>query len=278
MNKGVAAFFVTGCFVSFVMGQGSLIPPGPPAPTMKTLAQLDEAIIGVSNAVKEIEARIPISNAVHEIHEPGSYYLVENLDHGITIHNDITLDLNGFALEGSSGTGIQCYGNVHVHNGSVQGFDGHGISGRGIFRNLRILYNGGYDDPYDPYPATDYGFGIDADQAVVENCYFEGNANGLRLMSGRAVGNEISGNSNGGIGLWSDWECYVSENVVRGYGTGYEIYGEQNFVVKNVAINNEESFVIIPGDSTNGVGTIRTTPAGAGPWDNFELSYSWAMP
>lgn len=73
--------------------QGSLTPPGAPAATMKTLAQ--------------IEPRTPIAAAPFTISEPGSYYLTTNLiaatGNIITITtNNITLDLNGFALMGGS--------------------------------------------------------------------------------------------------------------------------------------------------------------------------------
>ena len=71
---------------------GSLTPPGAPAPTMKTLA--------------EVEPRTPISSIPITISEFGSYYLTGNLTglpgtNGITIISDsVTIDLNGFALIG----------------------------------------------------------------------------------------------------------------------------------------------------------------------------------
>jgi hypothetical protein len=69
--------------------QGSLAPPGAPAPTMKTLDQ--------------IEARTPISAAPFTISQPGSYYLTNNVTvssgDAITIAADnVTLDLNGFTI------------------------------------------------------------------------------------------------------------------------------------------------------------------------------------
>src|SRR5450631_969089 len=73
--------------------QGNLTPPGAPAPTMKTLDQ--------------IEARTPISSAPFTISTPGSYYLTANLPvttgNAIVISaNNVTLDLNGFTISSTA--------------------------------------------------------------------------------------------------------------------------------------------------------------------------------
>src|SRR6187455_75010 len=72
--------------------QGPLAPPaGPPAPSMKTLDQ--------------VEARTPISSVPFTISASGSYYFTKNLQFQNTSGNaiaisasDVTLDLNGFTL------------------------------------------------------------------------------------------------------------------------------------------------------------------------------------
>jgi hypothetical protein len=74
-------------------GQGSLTPPGAPAATMKSLAQ--------------IEPRTPIASAPFTISVPGSYYLTTNLTvssgTAITIvTNGVTLDLNGFTISSTA--------------------------------------------------------------------------------------------------------------------------------------------------------------------------------
>ena len=83
---------------SFVLAQGSLTPPGAPAPLFKTLDQ--------------VEPRMPISTYGTNITASGSYYLTANLtsasttQDAITISADnVTIDLNGFALLNTSGTG-----------------------------------------------------------------------------------------------------------------------------------------------------------------------------
>ena len=75
--------------LSTIHAQGSLTPPGAPAPTMKSLAQ--------------IEPRTPISSAPFTISVPGSYYLTTNVtvsagDAIIIAANNVTLDLNGFTI------------------------------------------------------------------------------------------------------------------------------------------------------------------------------------
>jgi hypothetical protein len=130
-----------------IFAQGSLTPPGAPAPTMKTLAQ--------------IEPRTPISSLPYTITNPGSYYLTTNLTkvggtgNGISFScGDITLDLNGFYLQGVSngGSGIYVtgsYTNLVVRHGSIIGWGGSGIDSysaaypRGmLFEKLMITGNG----------------------------------------------------------------------------------------------------------------------------------------
>jgi hypothetical protein len=130
--------------------QGSLTPPGAPAPTMKSLDQ--------------IEARTPISAAPFTIINPGSYYLTKNLSvttgGAITISADnVTLDLNGFTILSTSatasGTAVLINGNrtnISISNGHIRGgttfsagtFTGagflHGINTQNTPLNVRVSH------------------------------------------------------------------------------------------------------------------------------------------
>ncbi len=146
-------------------------PPGPVAPTHKTLTQ--------------VEPRIPVSGAttpggageVYRITQPGSYYLTENLvgvsgRQGIRITaSNVTLDLGGFTLFGGedSGRGIDLQGeleNITIVNGVISGWGNHGIDAfqdvNCTFRDLKLTGNG--------------RDGLNAgDRAIVIDCIAEGN-------------------------------------------------------------------------------------------------------
>src|SRR3954470_2289628 len=119
-----------------VFPQGSLTPPGPPAPTMK---KLDEIEPRTNLQATPAPAGVDTTNANYHfiINQPGSYYLSANLGvtktHGIQINAEgVTVDLNGFEISRASGTGGHgielAKSRGSVRNGSVKGFDS-GIQG-----------------------------------------------------------------------------------------------------------------------------------------------------
>jgi hypothetical protein len=75
--------------LSTVFAQGSLTSPGAPAPTMKTLAQ--------------IEPRTPISSAPFTISVPGSYYLTTNLTFSVGMDDKWEAETNTPHVEPGGG-------------------------------------------------------------------------------------------------------------------------------------------------------------------------------
>ncbi len=149
------AMLCVGLFApsSPVFAQGSLTPPGAPAPTMKTLDQVEaRTIINASNTSGDATNQFIINAG-------GSYYLTGNIfgvsgKNGILINaTNVTVDLNGFAVFGGSGSlagiwdGGNNRGNTTVRNGTVLSWGGAGIdlsaSFDSLVKDLIVTNNGG---------------------------------------------------------------------------------------------------------------------------------------
>lgn len=197
--------------LSTVFAQGNLTPPGAPAPTMKTLDQIDA----------KLEKRTAITNLPYFIGSSGSYYLATNLTgaaglHGLEIAGqNVTVDLNGFSLSGVSnalrgvhvGSGTR---NVVVRNGSIIGWGGDGV---GVFDNLSTvrlenlqLRNNG-------------GSGIRLfDKSQVVDCRATGNsAHGIQVGGGCQI-NRCLVAGNGANGIFTDAECQVTDSLAKDNG------------------------------------------------------------
>ena len=207
--------------------QGSLTPPGAPAPTMLSLSQ--------------IEPRTPV-DAAHTgsggsseflITQPGSYYLTTNMvgvsgENGINISaNNVTLNLNGFSVQGISGvwSGVYIhagYTNVTVRNGNISGWGTTSTySGVECYANNVILEHLNVS-------ADHYGIYLDS-SGVVRDCNCHNNTSiGIQVNAGKVSGCETLNNSAAGIyvvaGIVSDCDAltnansgiYVSSGTVSG--------------------------------------------------------------
>lgn len=119
---------------STLKAQGSLTPPGAPAPMMKSLDQ--------------IEPRTPIGSAPFTMDHPGSYYLTANLavDSGTALSietNGVRLDLNGFSLASVSTGGVAIYlannlQDIAIVNGTIRG--GVTNNGSGVYEGPGFYY------------------------------------------------------------------------------------------------------------------------------------------
>jgi hypothetical protein len=202
------------CALLFVPGialfaQGPLTPPGPPAPTMKSLAQ--------------IEPRTPISSIPITISQPGSYFLTGNLTlpaansgaNGITITTDnVTIDLSGFTLDGAGigNKGITTASikpnGVQIRNGNVQNWLQVGVNVAGCtstrLENLRVQKN--QNGIYVAYGEVSHcnafkntNTGILAEYSNLTDCGAEANPVGIFLQSSTLRSSFVGDSSNLGI-------------------------------------------------------------------------------
>ena len=276
--------------------QGSLTPPGAPAPTMKSLDQ--------------IEARTPISAAPFTISNPGSYYLTTNLTgavsgSGITISaNNVTLDLNGFAVQGVpfSASGIVLSGtstNVTVRNGTISGWGTYGIlfgtygylSQNLVLEHLTVSANGngiaGANCVVQNCQSSDNNFyGIYVAPGTVSHCLVQNNgssgifvdAPGSVVIGNRCLGNNSRTNSlNAGI-MINDSNNRIEDNHITTGINGIMVGSSyvNNVIIKNTVIGVGGFPFYSPNLQIFGPIIYNTDPStgfitNSNPWANFQF-------
>jgi len=145
--KQIITLISAVCITTYVQAQGSLTPPGAPAPTMKTLQQIEPRTpleSGSPGVSIDPSGTIVISQS-------GSYYLTENLTvssgNGITITaSGVTVDLRGFTIRSTLADSASRGININAARVSI--YNGHIESG--------TTYIGGSGDQYTG-PGFDYG-------------------------------------------------------------------------------------------------------------------------
>jgi len=188
---------VTAVTTVIWVNAGSLTPPGGPvAPTMKALDQVEaRTIVNATNTPGDGANSFIIS-------APGSYYLTGNITgtaskHGISIQaNDVTLDLNGFALI-SGGGGVRgvnvpvAQSGFSIRNGSVRGWTGGGVradTAVTLAEKLRLSDNVGA-----------IGLAV-GNGSMIKDCVASGNATGFFAPDRTQVSNCIA-TLNTGVGF-----------------------------------------------------------------------------
>ena len=168
-------------------------PPGPVAPTMKTLDQVE--------ARRPIETVAGNSAMFRIITEPGSYYLTRDLvitgsaNIGIYIHSsDVTIDLNGFTLRGPGSEAIAVTSgstNVVIRNGFINGWSSYGVHAHKsvVIEDVTVTNSG------------QSGFSVGAD-SVLRRCVSRGNGNaGFRFTGPRVSAIECRALANSAAGF-----------------------------------------------------------------------------
>jgi parallel beta-helix repeat protein len=179
-----------------VQAQGGLAPTAAPAPTMKTLQQVEPRI--------DLATVSGDASYHHVITNSGSYYLSNNL--GVTLANGIsisvagvTLDLNGFEISRASGSGVRGISiasggdRVTVRNGTIVGFQ-YGIQDDTYSKSClyeKLAVSG----------CTSYGMFTGTASRIID-CRAHGNP-GTGIISGSGASLDgCTASNNGGDGIY----------------------------------------------------------------------------
>jgi parallel beta-helix repeat protein len=274
-NALVTAASVCGLFLTHAsaLAQGTLTPPGVPAPTMKTLEQ--------------IEPRTPISSLPFTITNPGSYFLTTNLtgvsgQNGVTVEaNNVALDLRGFTLTGvpgsQSGIFASNYNYLTVENGTVSSWGGLGINADatsgGRFSQLAVISNNA--DGLDPGHSAQMNHCVACQNAgngfggVDYDCTFDtctanqNNSTGFEAFDrSQFLSCEATGNGFDGFNPFPNCtfrDCNASINGFDGLDTPYA-----GCVVINCVCNNNGVHGINAGDNCTVRGSSAASNGGNG--------------
>ena len=208
-NTNLRRFFaiVAGLpFVALVLAprlraQGVLTPPGAPAPTMKTLDQIEPRTpINATNTPGD-------ADSLFRITQPGSYFFTGNITgvtgkHGIEVAaSNVTIDMHGFELVGVPGSlsgfdlnndAIGGLVGIAIFNGTIRNWGNDGIlgnqSGTDHFHHLHIASVG--------------GFGININTGtIINHCRVTGCGQGGISTSNNVIITDTVADGNTGTGI-----------------------------------------------------------------------------
>lgn len=249
--------------VAALASAGPLSPPsGAIAPTGKTVQEIFDKVAVVSGQVASAEPRTPITqnftpgdaSAMFKITQSGSYYLTGNITgvsgkSGIVIAaSGVTIDLNGYQLQGVSGSvegigvsatpgvGLQ---NLAVCNGTIRGWGGAGLNlTNGACRNARVT-------------------GVS-----VHSCGGSGISAGTDSV---ITGCACTFNSGAGIAVQSDSVvigCTASVNSAHG------VYAESGCTIKDCSAQGN----LFNGIAASDASLVTDNSVGSNHWDGVRVS------
>lgn len=266
MFRTVLASSAVVCTLGYMATAGPLNPPvGPIAATYKTLGDVEPRIaINASNTPATASALFSIS-------QPGSYYLTGDVTgvsskRGIEVLvPNVTIDLNGFTLSGTSGPAAGIYINasasrVNIRNGTIVGWGFDGIDGgfntNGSFEHITAMNNGA---------ASSGRFGIRAGNNMhVRDCIANSNTGGgisvndnCDVIDCIAVTNSANGFTAGAANVLRG--CTTRGNIASGF-----VLTDSN-TVENCAAANNGNY----GFSAGANATFTACSANSNSSDNF---------
>ena len=247
--------------LSLVAIAGDLEPDTSPAPTMKTL--------------DEVEPRIPIPGSstpegTFDIDTAGSYYLTGDRicsENGIAVNVDnVTIDLRGYSLIGpGSGTNYGVYmfarSNVEVLNGTVRNFGASGVSEADWYDkrgkdhriiNIRAISNG------------THGIELNGNGHLVKDCTVEGNGNSGIAAAGNGctvIGNTAYNNQGNGISAAGGCTL-IGNTAYRNQVHGIVVVGGCAVSENSVFGNQDSGIQVTNGCTINGNSVLKNQKNG----------------
>jgi len=223
---------------------GPLAPPaGPVAGTYKTLSEIEpRTAVNTANTPGD-------NTCAFKISQPGSYYLTDNAyipasRDGIQITaNNVTLDLNGFAIIGAVGSnsGITITGSqgCAVRNGAIRGFNSSGLYSQRpgcIFEHLTIsnnnyfgLFAASYSQISDCVVQDSGSSGyVTSEGCVLRGCVAKGNGSAATdsgfNLGDRNVAIGCSASGNYGAGIFAGHGSRITDCQANSNAVGIQTY------------------------------------------------------
>lgn len=258
-----------------VLAQGPLTPPGPPAALFKTLEQIEPR-----TDLRQVPGSASIG---HIISRPGSYYLSTNLvftnQSGIRIiADDVTLDLNGFILQGVTNRtailGTNGLERVRIRNGILSGwtsgidFTASGTCTNAVLEDLAIVIAGG--DTYGILTGPDarvarcrvtgvtggVGFGIlVGERSAVESSEVLNSLGGISAGAHSTVRDCVIKDCPGNEGISAGDSSIVQHNRADRTGGGIRV-GHNCLVLENICTRSDGHGIYLAGSHSRVEGNV----------------------